>query len=579
MGVKPQIFLANGKASQHLDPGAFSDLNFLQGAGGAVSINRGVILGDSRGGLPNTLLWFTSDTQARDTLRSGPLLDAVIHAFDPGNDLRPQAVAAWRVNPGLKAGFTVQGNTGAINLILLTAWDNGLHGNQVKFKLEPGTNAGKKLTMGFQANTPIVLDDIDRPSITVRYNGTCTTATCSISKTDLTTSIDGGGGLSVPFASFPTLDDVVNYINDQANYVATLLGTGSSKSTELDVGGSVVIKATTATFKSTLQAIIDAFASMPWIGSALFNTGAASRAIPDNYATYTYLTGGTDGAYTSSEMTAALTLLEQENVQLVGTSSEDAAFHLLVKSHCEKMNSRTGKSERQFIVGGAAGESVSAFQTRCVTLNSTAGMCAYPGFVFSDFNDPTKTKTWSPAYYAARLLGQAIAVAPNEPLTNKQLSHFGWEKTLTQSEIESCIALGGCVGKRKKDGSFVTARSINTYQGSELAKCEFSMMREALFMARDLRSAIENVFIGRALTLDLLGFVDAVFAGKMALYKDMGLVVADQNHGNRVYWGYVKSVNGDTVRIEYSCNLVAPFNFAFIVQNMGVFASTFAAAA
>ena len=95
--LQPAIFQSGGQASSHYIPGAYSRIDFAKSAGGLSSINNAVIAGDARGGKPNTLLTFSSLSEAKAALRSGPLLDAISHAFNPGPDYVPQRISAWRV--------------------------------------------------------------------------------------------------------------------------------------------------------------------------------------------------------------------------------------------------------------------------------------------------------------------------------------------------------------------------------------------------------------------------------------------------------------------------------------------------
>lgn len=564
--LQPAIFQSGGQASSHYIPGAYSRIDFTKSAGGLSSINNAVIAGDARGGVPNTLLTFSSLSEAKAALRSGPLLDAIMHAFKPGPDYVPQRISAWRVNPGLQSGYAIKKT--ADTLINLKAWDNGLHTNQVKIKVEAGTNAGKKVTIAFMSETPWVADDLYRASLIIQYTGVETACALSINDTTLTTVTTAHSQeLVITFSSFPTIQDLVNYINDQAGYVCTVSSLNPTKdlSNQLDWQTSVAIKAAPVTLTSSLQAMIDALVTCPWIDTAVYNVTVSGRAVPDNVASWAYFTGGTDGAYTSSEWAASLTLLEKEDIQFVGSSSEDAAIHALIKTHCESMNSVTGKNERQFILGGASGETVAQFITRCQNLNSWAGSLVYPEFQDWD-RDSTHVIWWSPAYYAAKLIGMVTCVAIPEPLTNKQVSVLGF-KAISTTDIEKCIKNGGAVGRKTPTGLFVTTRMLTTYQGNELQKCEFSMVREALFINRDLRNAVEATFIGRAMTNGLLTDVDSTVNLKLNQYASLGLF-----NGDPMYWGYKRRVNGDQIIIEFNCYLTPPTNFIFITSHMAVYA-------
>ena len=323
-----------------------------------------------------------------------------------------------------------------------------------------------------------------------------------------------------------------------------------------------------ATAESTLQAIIDTLNNSPWISEAVLDPGATSRLIPDVDADWVYFGGAVDGTYTSSEWDSSLTLAEPEDIQIVGSSSEDAAIHAKIETHCVKMCSVLGKGERQFILGGAAGETVAQAKTRAYNLGSEVGLLAYPGVKDYDFDNPSIVKTWSPVYYAAKILGAQVVLALNEPFTYKDVDILGWEKALTIPEAEDLIKHGVCPGIKHKSGRLICARTITTYQGDMLQKNEFSMMRESLFVSRDMREAIELSFVGKAMSNSLLGKIDGIAIGKLSRYYDLGLF-----NGIPPYWGYKKTILGDQVKVEYDCNLTPPTNFVFITSHMHVYAS------
>ncbi len=565
--VKPALFQSGDFASQHFLPGAFSRINFVRGSGGLVSISNAVIMGDSRNGQPNTLLAFGNAAEAEATLKSGALLDAIRHAFKPGGGLVPQLIYAWRVNPGTQSIHNYQESSNT--MIEAKAKDYGLDTNQIKTKLEAGTSSGKKITIAFKTNDDEVYDNVEKESFQIQYTGAGSPATMNITKLQIDTTITGGPGgqdLTILFASFATIEDVVNYINDQTDYTCTVLtSTPTDPSSELDSIASQDILSTTYDAHSDLQALIDALNLTSWV-EANYYTAAATRGIPDNEASWVYFTGAIDGAYTATEWGISLTAMEAKDAQLIGSSSEDAAIHALIKSHCETMNGVTGKNERQFILGGAAGETVAQASTRSVNLTSDAGMLKYPGFTHYDFNDYTKTRTWSPVYYAAKIIGMVTTLSLQEPITNKAVDVLAWEKDLTSTEAVTLIKAGVSCGITTRSGRLVNARGVNTYQGNLLQQNEFSMMRIAFIVARDLRTAIEESFVGHALTNTQLGKIDGVVIGKLSQYADAGYFT-----GNPQYWGYVKTVLGDQVKVEYDANLTPPTNFIFITSHLHVF--------
>lgn len=569
MGVQGALFQSGGKASQHWLPGSYSRISFVKGAGGLVSSNNAVLMGDCRGGQPNKVLWFGSATEAEENLISGTLLEAVKHSFKPGEDYVPDKIGVMRVNPGTQS--TSEYDEGVNLMFTATAWDYGLHTNQIKRKIEAGTTTGKKVTVSYKNEDAYVKDNVERESFQIQYTGSGTPVTMDITLTGLTTSVTGGPGgedLAIVFASFPTIEDLVNYINDQSSYTCTAVtGDTTQLCIQLDTLSAQDIITAAYTANSNLQAVIEAVEAAAWVDTAIYNPLAATRVVPDNDTDWVYFTGAIDGAYTATEWGVSLTLMEREDVQFLGASTSDAAVHALIKTHCVTTNSVKGKRERQAILGGAYGETEAQVITRALNLASNAVALCYPGF--KDYNDAGVITQYSPVYYAAKEIGRVVAMALNEPSTRKGVQALEWERDISDTETERLIEAGVWVGTKDADGLFMNARSINTYQGTDLQQAEFSMMREALYTSRDLRTAIEKAVIGRPLTNGRLTEVDGIWKKKMDTYVQLGLFT-----GNPTYWGYKRTVDGDQIIIDYHANLTPPLNFNFITSYFHVYVST-----
>jgi hypothetical protein len=568
MGVKAATFSSAGRATQHLLPGAYSRIDYVRNNNGLVSINNAVIFGEARGGEPNKILWFGNASEAKDVLISGELLEAVRHAFSPGGDLRPQKIGACRVNPGTQSEYMDMNSTDPI--ISITSRIFGTASNQIRKKQEAGTVSGKKITIQYKSQTPEVYDNVGKNSFQIQYMGVGSAAVMSIDQDSLDVVVTGAeeDNLSLSFLEFPTIQEIVDFISSHPSYTCSMSTfIGSDKSAELDSVSPQDIKTASYMVTSNLQALLDVYNRSSWV-SAELHSSITERILPDNNANFVYLSGAVHGAYGNPEWEESLAMAKKEDIQFISTSSESAGIHALIKQHCVDCNSETGKAERQFIVGGALGESVEQAITRAQNLNSDSGIVAYPGFKNFDLDDATKLKDYSPAYYAAKLIGAMVCLSLNEPATNKDVDVLSWEKKLSISDAEKLIAGGVCCGIINKAGRFVTARTVTTYQGSELQRCEFSMVREALFASRDLRTAVEETFIGHAMSNTMLGKVDAVVEGKLSQYFDLGIF-----NGNPPYWGFRKTINGDVIQIDYDANLTPPTNFVFVTSHMHVYAS------
>lgn len=569
MGVQSTGFQSAGQRTEHLIPGAFSRSNFVRDAGGGASANRAVLIGESRGGTPNVLTFYASPSEARDALVSGPLLDSVLAAFSPGNDLIPQRIGAMRVNPGLQASRTLLNS--ATPMLLVKSAFYGLFANQLKMKLEAGTT-GRKITIGWKG-LEYVTDNIIRSSIQVQYVGSAASATLTVTKAKITTACasTAADDLDISFSTYSTLQDLVDYINDHEKYTCVLVGpSGSQPSTQLDSMSATDVKTNPLTLTSNLQALIDVLNASPFIDTASFITDAATRALPTNDSGYIYFSGGTHGAITASEYAATLTALEAEDVSIIGTSSTEEAIHVLIKNHCVLMSSTNGRKERTCVVGGPTGESVAQAAARSVVLNSKYATVAYPGYTHYDNDDASKTKLYSPAMYAAKLVGMESVLAINEPWTNKSVDVLAWEAALTTGQIETLILAGVTVGGKSQDGRLATIRALTTYQGTELQLCERSMVREDLYMAKDLRNALAGG-IGSVNGLSD-GTIRTTFAIKVAKWLAEGLIV--KGSSGLAAWGLVIQRIGDAAYLEYHTYLTAPTNFMFVTANQHVYSGS-----
>jgi hypothetical protein len=565
MGVDAVAFQSAGQRTEHFIPGTYSRTNYVKNAGGGVSANNAVIIGESKGGKPNQLYVFYSPSEAMDVLRGGPLLEAVLHAFSPGNDFTPQYIGAMRVNVGTQASRMMR--KGVQDSINIHAWDWGAHTNLVKMKLESGSN--DKISFAFEGNA-IEEDDISRPSFKLLYTGSGTAAALTITKTGLTTTITGGAAgdnLNIDFNSFPAIEDLVGYIADQPGYSVSLIGEPAHKSIHLDSVSAQNIKAEYVA-KSNLQAIIDTLNKIPYVGNAEFVSAAASRVVPDLDMDWVYFAGGTNGSASVMAFSDTIDGLENEDVQIIGAATSDEGVHILIRNHCINMNSVENRKERSCLLGGALGETVDATIERAKNLGSKFASLAYPGIYTYDPLDYTQKKFSAPYMYAAKLIGQEVSLAINEPMTNKSVDTLAWEKELKKSDIVKLIKAGVTIGGKSQDNRLATIRNLTTHQGNELQCCERSMMREAMYMARDLRNAYISD-VGKAGVAGSGGGTAATFWTKVDSWYKQGLIV--RNDSGDLAWGLVIRRVGSATFIEFHCYLTAPNNFFFIDMNVHVY--------
>lgn len=557
MSISKRTFQSAGELSQHAIPGAYSRIDSVKGAGGLVSANNLVILGRCTGGKPATLLQFNKLSDATDVLKSGELMEALRLAFNPGGGYVPQKIYAMRVNSAVQSGHTLVDGS-ANDMIEITSRDYGLQQNQLNILMGAGTNLGKKITIGYKSNSEI-FDDVYRSSLTITHATDTVTIdnNSSVQQMTLVTAT-----ITIDLNAYATIGDLAAYINAQTGFSAVVTaGQENASSLELDsVTGQSLAGGYVA--QSTFQAILDTLNAGSQYVTAAASNATNDRVIPENVATVTYFTAGSDGSYTSTEWTAALSALEAEDIQLIATPDTTGANHALIKTHCEAMSSVTGRKERQFLLGGAWGATAAATITASQALNSKWGMYVFNGGTQYDIAGVIQNY---PASYAACMLGGIKSVlAINAPLTFKTLNFLELENKIKDSVLENLIVNGVCPISYNQNGLPHCVRQVNSYQTDDLKWNEFSMVTIMGYVSRDLRNFLESRYVGKASTTFSLASLKAQVSGRLALYAELGLFVSD---GERSYWGISLSLSGDTVTVDYDAYITAPVNFIFITNH------------
>jgi hypothetical protein len=159
------------------------------------------------------------------------------------------------------------------------------------------------------------------------------------------------------------------------------------------------------------------------------------------------------------------------------------------------------------------------------------------------------------------LLGMECTVSVNEPLTWKNLSVNKFLVKLKIPEMEKLIKGGVLCCGTTDDNRLAVIRAMTAYQGgSQLQLVERSMVREDLYMNRDLRNKF-SASVGRP-GLDKGGAAAEILQSTARMWKTDGLIVPNDKGEN--VWGVVVRKSGDKTYIEFNRNLTAPQNFFFI---------------
>lgn len=425
------------------------------------------------------------------------------------------------VNPATAATATFS------NALALTSYLYGNTANQVKAKIEAGTNIGKKLTIAY-VDTTETFDDISRSSFSIIYTGAGSAATMTINTTDavhkLTTTCTGAtaDNLDIDLLVYSDIRSLADKINSTGKYTCTILTTKPQDelTVHLDNTADADIMTGAVTVKSDLQAIVDTINKLS--GYVIATRVTDATAVPAN-ADWTYLAGGSDGTTTNTTWQEALDLLKTMQIDLIVPVTDDASIHSMVDAHCVYMSGPSGKSERRCFVGGgiqswnseaARLTAIDALKTAVSNLNSDRTM--YVGLGSKHYDDNGVLRTY-PAYITACMYaGLAGGSSPVEPLTRKYLRTYGLEVNLRVSEIEQLLEAGVAVPipDAVQGSGYVISRQLTTWnQDDDLYRIEFSVGRGADYIAREIRNRHE-LLIGKpgteSLDITIVNITNAV---------------------------------------------------------------------
>jgi hypothetical protein len=136
--------------------------------------------------------------------------------------------------------------------------------------------------------------------------------------------------------------------------------------------------------------------------------------------------------------------------------------------------------------------------------------------------------------------------------------------------MEKLIIGGVLCGGTTDDNRLAVIRAMTTYQGRQLQLVERSMVREDLYMNRDIRLKYSGG-VGRP-GIEKGGDAEKTLQDAAREWKGEGLIVPNDNGEN--IWGVRIRKSGDKTIISFNRNLTAPQNFFFITAYNYVYESS-----
>lgn len=574
MGVSPAIFESGGQRSEHYVPGVYGrSFNISSPAG--ISAGNLCILGKSSGGEPYKMLEFSGIADAKETLIGGELLDAIANAFSASSNFIPQRVFAMRVDSATQSNTILK--SGGVDLLNVKSWDWGIHTNQLKMLITYGTQVNTKKISLVYKNIVGEADNIGNAALSVEYYGENNNPKVTVNANSITFVAETDeetpqpiDSLTISFDDFTTLETLATRINDSDIWQAVVIGNNAElPSLSLDTITSVSVAEGGTTLYANYEAFVATLKNMDLIGNVEI-LAAGTRVVPDNTESYVYFTGGSDGEYSVNQWQTALAALELEDVQIIATPATDSAIHALISSHCTSMSDVIHRKERTAILGGNIGMTDEEAKAEALGLNNRLiSFCC---------DNPIKinlitgnTETMSGAMLGVMLAAMESAMSPNTPLTFKTLTVLGFAKIRTIGNITDLIKAGimVCNPNPENLSEYICIRALTTFQGNDLINNERSMVREDLFMNRDLREQFKPVIGSAGISVNAAINTLKERAKEWALN---GYIVPSDSNEN--VWNIKVRIDGDKVYITYSRYLTAPVNFVFITAVNHIYTST-----
>lgn len=529
--------------------------------------NALALVGKSTGGKPKADLRFGNPAEAKRVLRGGELLTAVLKAFSPSNESgAPSVVHAIRVNPATQATLDLQ-NSSAENVIALSSVNYGEHDNQIKVKVEDGTNAGKKLTVQSDADSITAYsDNVGRAAFSITYSGAEATATISVAGSNVTLEAPTATVLAtIDLSVFKTVGALVDKINTIDGFEAVTLDGSENKPSlnGLDYVSAQDCKTAEYTVRADLQAIVDWFnlnASSLVSATRVENSGTLPANIP-----FTYLSGGGEGTTSNTDWSDAYTLLQTFDVQWVAPISGDSAIHAMNDAHVQ-FCSTTLRRERRSVCGTAAAMTDADALTAAKALNSPRTSLTHIGYYDNDA--VTGELVLRPPYMTAALIAAMFAGSnPGTPLTNKTISVRGLERKLRNPTDTDPLILGGVLCVEDTEQGFKIVQSITTWLTNDKYNLVEQSTGAALdFTVRNVREAVDVLRgqKGNPLLLSRAVSVADSTLRELARAEPEGPGVLAGDENNPAYRNITASLEGDVTRISFECSPVIPNNYVLV---------------
>jgi hypothetical protein len=535
------------------------------------------LVGPCTQGAPNIPLSFGSAPDALAALGSGDLVDAITRAFDPSSDVAgPATIIAVRVNPAVQSSLVLKDASNA-SVITLTSTGYGQYTNQIKAKVEAASVQGLKLTTEL-GTTYYSQDNIYRAPFSIQYSGGQASATMSVNNSTVTLSAPAGTPVAtIPLATYPTVQQLVDYINTVSGFSASVLsGLGASATVNaLDNLTNQDVKTALFSATATLQAVVDYLNGLAeGFVNAVRTAGAGTlpAILP-----FTYLSGGSDGTITNTNWANAFQVLQTQDVQWITPCTGSQSIVAMADAHVVYCSTAL-HSRRRCIAGEALGTTDAQAISDAANLNSARTSLVHIGGY--DYNAAGVVTLYAPFIVAAMIAGGFAGVSPGTPTTNKSLKLLGLERLLCVPTDTDPLIVGGvlCVAKTKT--GYRVVQSITTWlTDSKFDKVEQSTgaaLDYGITAVEDAIAVVKGTVNGPGSLGQAVSIADTTLRGlSVPAPNGPGVFVGDAN--NPPFKNVTASVSGDVIAVRFQASPGIPANYVNITVYAVPYSGTLAA--
>lgn len=460
-----------------------------------------MLIGSAKGGQPDTVFRFRNYQQAKKTLRSGDLLDAIELAWNASNIGSQSAgdILAMRVEDAKSATLTKGG-------LKLSSKLYGMDANEIQIALEDNTLTDtKRMTVAFNKDGYRQTIDNLGKIFSIQYTGEEAQATLTVEEDSVTKLasklvLKTGASSSAlnPVMSFELgtgiyadTNVLISEINNLPDWEAKFFPIGDKNvptETYEKLAGSDV-KAEAVYVEALGGDIAKQLEYNDYV------TVEVDRATPITTFELTTLVGGTDGTVPESWANKFQYFANEGGYYLVPLTDKQAV-------HSEALafaKDRTSIGEpMRVIVGGGTNETVEQSITRATNLRDPrASVIGFSGTRKMDDGRMMKL----PAYMlASQVAGIACGLEIGEAVTFKHFNITTLDRVFEGTQLD-ILNESGVIGlefvRNRTTTAFRIVQDVTTYNDkSDPVKNEMSVGEATDFLVSELKIELDNKYIG-----------------------------------------------------------------------------------